>query len=45
MNLFHLFGDAFGPHKIIIEEVVSPLNVNLPDIIATSQVNRTFQFK
>lgn len=37
MNLFHLFGDAFGPHKIIIEEVVSQ-NVNLPDIIATSQV-------
>lgn len=45
MNLFHLFGDAFGPHKIIIEEVVSPLNINLPDIIATSQVKRNLRFK
>lgn len=40
MNLFHLFGDAFGPHKIIIEEVASTLSVNLPDIIATSQVRK-----
>lgn len=45
MNLFHLFGDAFGPHKITIEEVVSPLNANLPDIIATSQVKRIFQIE
>lgn len=38
MNLFHLIGDAFGPHKIIIEEVSSSLRVSLPDIIAGSQV-------
>lgn len=36
MNLFHLFGDAFGPHKIIVEEVTT--NFNLPDIIASSPV-------
>lgn len=40
MNLFHLFGDAFGPHKIIVEEVVSPLGVSLPDIIGNSQVKK-----
>lgn len=38
MNLFNLFGDAFGPHKIIVEEVSSGLSLSLPDVIATSQV-------
>lgn len=38
MNLFHLFGDAFGPHKIIVEEVTSNVRLSLPDIIASSQV-------
>lgn len=38
MNLFHLFGDAFGPHKILVEEVTSPLGVSLPDVIGDSQV-------
>lgn len=38
MNLFHLYGDAFGPHKIVVEEVGSTLSVSLPDVIANSQV-------
>lgn len=27
MNLFHLFGDAFGPHKITIQEVIDDSQV------------------
>lgn len=40
MNLFHLFSDAFGPHKIIVEEVSDRFSPNvIADIIANSQVN------
>lgn len=42
MNLFHLYGDAFGPHKIVVEEVGSTLSVSLPDVIANSQVSKIF---
>lgn len=35
MNLFNLFGDAFGPHKIIVEEVSVGLSASLPDVIQT----------
>lgn len=42
MNLFHLFGDAFGPHKIIVEDVSLGFGAALPDIITGSQVNTTF---
>lgn len=38
MNMFHLFGEAFGPHKIVVEEVASTLSVSLPDVIANTQV-------
>ncbi|XP_055306958.1 chitin synthase chs-2 isoform X4 [Sitodiplosis mosellana] len=41
MNLFYLFGDAFGPHKIIVEEVSATLRVSLPDIIANSPLGDT----
>lgn len=44
MNLFHLFGDAFGPHKILVEEVTSPLGVSLPDVIGGSEVQFFFFF-
>lgn len=42
MNLFNLFGDAFGPHKIVVEEVSVGLSVSLPDVIQT-QVGDTVE--
>lgn len=39
MNLFNLFGDGFGPHKIVVEEVSSTLSQSLPDVIQISQVS------
>lgn len=38
MNLFNLYSDGFGPHKIIVEEVGSVLSQSIPDIIDVSQV-------
>lgn len=38
LNLFYLFSDAFGPHKIIVEEISSTLRISLPDVIANSPV-------
>lgn len=37
-NLFNLFGEGFGPHKILVEEVSSVLSQNLPDIVESAQV-------
>lgn len=38
MNLFNLYSDGFGPHKIIVEEMSSVLSQSVPDIIDVSQV-------
>lgn len=43
MNLFHLYGDAFGPHKIVVEEVASTLSISLPDVIANSAIGDTVE--
>lgn len=42
MNLFNMFGDGFGPHKIVVEEVSSTLSQSLPDVIQSSQVRNLF---
>ena len=41
-NFFNLFGDGFGPHKIVIEEVATVLTQSLPDIVESSQVHFVF---
>lgn len=38
LNMFNLFGEGFGPHKIVVEEVSPILSQILPDIPEVSQV-------
>lgn len=44
-NLFNLFSDGFGPHKILVEEVSSGLNQNLPDLLESSQIGDSVDIK
>lgn len=37
-NLFNLFSDAFGPHKITVDEVTNMLSQSLPDIAVSGQI-------
>ncbi|GAB0097474.1 Chitin synthase [Sergentomyia squamirostris] len=39
-NFFSLFGTGFGPHKIVVEEVVS-VNQALPDLLNAGQIGDT----
>lgn len=42
MNLFNLYGEAFGPHKILVEEVSAGLSLSLPDVVQ-SQIGDTVE--
>lgn len=37
-NLFNMFSDAFGPHKITVDEVTNMLSQSLPDIAVSGQI-------
>ncbi|XP_059614740.1 chitin synthase chs-2 [Phlebotomus argentipes] len=41
-NFFSLFGTGFGPHKIIVEEVVS-VSQALPDLLNAGQIGDTIE--
>ncbi|XP_055923356.1 chitin synthase chs-2 isoform X2 [Eupeodes corollae] len=38
-NMFSMFGDAFGPHKIAVDELATSLTSSLPDFLEASQID------